>query len=164
MTYYTFTETPAGTLLLIGDGTTVTGAHWKVFKRAPVVGTDWVENKEVFSEVIQQLDEYFAGTRQVFDFDFTLTGTEFQMAVWRELEKIPFGTRSSYLAIATAIGRPNAVRAVGTAVGSNPISIIVPCHRVLTTSGHLGGYAGGLLGKEMLLSTEKIAWLASSKL
>ena len=85
-----------------------------------------------------------------------MKGTPFQEAVWSELEKIPFGVTTTYGAIAANIGRPKAVRAVGTAVGHNPMSIIVPCHRVLATSGGLGGYAGGLDGKKILLNIENI--------
>jgi len=154
--YYYFTQTPVGTALLIGDGKVLTGLHWKVFKRAPLVNAGWVENREVFNEVLIQLDEYFAGKRQVFNLVYKATGTPFQMRVWQELDKIPFGVRSSYQAIATTVGSPKAVRAVGTAVGSNPISIFIPCHRVLTSAGKLGGYAGGLPGKMHLLALEGI--------
>lgn len=158
MTYYTFIDTPAGALLLIGDGQILHGMHWQVFKRVPAVQPDWIENRTVFNEVITQLDEYFTGQRQTFDFDFAAHGTAFQQRVWQELRKIPFGGHSTYKSIAEAIGNPKAVRAVGTAVGSNPISIVIPCHRVLTTGKKLGGYAGGLLGKEVLLKNEGIAW------
>jgi methylated-DNA-[protein]-cysteine S-methyltransferase len=163
-TYYTFSDTPAGTLLLIGDGTTLTGLHWEVFKRRPAVGPTWTEDAAAFSTVLQQLSEYFAGSRQAFDFPYQMKGTDFQMSVWKELEKIPYGERSSYQAIATAIGKPKATRAVGTAVGSNPMSIVVPCHRVLTSSGALGGFAGGLPSKVMLLAREETAPLASLSL
>ncbi len=158
MTYYTILNTPAGELLLMSDGETVTGMHWTVFRRAPKVSAEWVENREVLSEAIAQLDEYFAGTRQVFDLPIKFGGTPFQNSVWQELLKIPFGAHTTYQTIATTIGNPRAVRAVGTAVGSNPISIVVPCHRVLATSGKLGGYAGGLDGKRALLTTERIVW------
>ena len=154
--YYTFADTPAGTLLCTSDGAVITGLHWKVFKRAPSVGPTWIEDKSRFQEVLRQLDEYFAGERQTFDVAHEARGTEFQMSVWRELAKIPYGTKSSYQAVAQAVGRPAAVRAVGTAVGSNPISIIVPCHRVLTSVGRLGGYAGGLPSKMHLLDLEGI--------
>jgi O-6-methylguanine DNA methyltransferase len=156
--YYTLTDTPAGKLLLSSDGEVVTGMHWEVFKRKPSIDATWTEDREVFSNVLEQLDEYFAGTRQTFNFNYVLLGTEFQKNVWKELEKIPYGVRSSYQAIADAIGKPKAVRAVGTAVGSNPISIAVPCHRVLTSANKLGGYAGGLPSKILLLSTEEITW------
>jgi O-6-methylguanine DNA methyltransferase len=158
MTYYTYLDTPAGLALLVGDGTVVTGVHWKVFKRAPQVQSEWTEDRAVFTNVIAQFDEYFAGQRQTFDFAFAFAGTEFQKQVWNELVKIPFGAKSSYQKIASTIGRPKAVRAVGTAVGSNPISIVVPCHRVLTSGGMLGGYAGGVASKKLLLATEGTSW------
>jgi methylated-DNA-[protein]-cysteine S-methyltransferase len=158
MTYYTFINTPAGEVLLVGSGSALRGLYWKVFKRMPKVQPDWIEDNMVFTQIIQQLDEYFAGKRQVFDFEFELQGTEFQKEVWNELLKIPFGSKLSYQAVADAIGRPKAVRAVGTAIGSNPICIVVPCHRVLTSTQQLGGYAGGLDGKEVLLKNEGIHW------
>jgi O-6-methylguanine DNA methyltransferase len=161
MIYYAHINTPAGELLLVRDNHTVTGLHWKIFKRVPVIQANWVENKDVFTEVIQQLSEYFAGKRQLFTFDYAAKGTDFQMKVWRELQKIPFGQKSSYQAIANIIGKPKAVRAVGTAVGSNPISIVVPCHRILTSSDKLGGYAGGLPAKQVLLQAENITWKSS---
>ena len=154
--YYTYKETPMGTALLTRDGSILTGLHWKVFKRVPQVGASWIEDPAAFADVFEQLEEYYAGKRQSFDLDFAARGTEFQMSVWRELEKIPYGQSSSYQAVAEAVGRPRAVRAVGTAIGSNPISIIVPCHRVLTSDGKLGGYAGGLPAKLALLQTEGI--------
>jgi O-6-methylguanine DNA methyltransferase len=160
MTYYTILNTPAGEMLLMSNGEAITGMHWTVFRRAPKVSAEWSENKEVFGNAIAQLDEYFAGKRKAFDLPIEFDGTPFQQSVWRELLKIPFGAQTTYQTIAQTIGKPKAVRAVGTAVGSNPISIVVPCHRVLATSGKLGGYAGGLDGKRMLLSTEQIAWKA----
>lgn len=153
---YTYKETPMGTVLFTRDGPVLTGLHWKVFRRAPQVGTDWIEDEAAFADVFLQLEEYYAGKRHSFDLDVAARGTEFQMSVWRELEKIPYGQASSYQAIAAAVGRPKAVRAVGTAIGSNPISIIIPCHRVLTSDGKLGGYAGGLPAKLALLQTEGI--------
>jgi O-6-methylguanine DNA methyltransferase len=158
MTYYTFRKTPAGMLLFVGDGNVVTGVHWKVFKRTPKIQADWIENKAVFKEAIEQLDEYFSGTRTTFDFKCAAAGTNFQKKVWKELSRIPYGARVSYKKVAQKIGHPAAVRAVGTAVGSNPLSIVVPCHRVLASNDTLGGYAGGLPSKKVLLSTEGISW------
>jgi len=156
--YYTFADTPAGTLLFTGNDKTITGIHWKVFKRTPPVAAGWIENKSVFRTALDQLGEYFAGQRQTFDFAYATKGTELQMSVWRELANIPYGTSASYQSIATAVGKPNAMRAVGTAIGSNPISIIIPCHRVLTSTGKLGGYAGGLNSKMQLLHVEGIGF------
>ena len=154
--HYTYKETPMGTVLCTHEDGVLTGLHWKVFKRVPQVESSWVQDDTVFAELFGQLDEYYRGERQSFDLEFAAKGTEFQKAVWKELEKIPYGESSSYQAIATAVGRPKAVRAVGTAIGSNPISIIVPCHRVLTSDGKLGGYAGGLPAKLTLLQTEGV--------
>lgn len=160
--HYTVKDTLAGRLLFISDGETITGIHWVVFKRAPQIQPDWIENKEIFSEAITQFDEYFVGKRTHFTFAHNSQGTEFQKAVWKELAAIPYGKSSSYKAIATAVGKPKAVRAVGTAVGSNPLSIIVPCHRVLTSTATLGGYAGGIESKKCLLQIENIAFKRQS--
>lgn len=156
--YYTFIDTPAGDLLLLSNGEVLTGIHWKVFKRRPLITSDWTENKTVFKEVVNQLGECFAGKRTTFTIAYAFTGTDFQKSVWRELENIPYGTHTSYQAIASAIGKPKAVRAVGTAVGSNPLSIIVPCHRVLTSSAKISGYAGGVESKAYLLAAERIVF------
>lgn len=157
-TYYTFTDTPAGEVLITGDSSTVSGIHWKVFKRLPKIQKDWVENADIFKSVIKELGEYFKGTRSSFDFKFAAEGTDFQKKVWNELSKIPFGETASYSDIAKAIKKPKAVRAVGTAVGSNPISIAVPCHRVLASDKKLGGFAGGLESKMVLLKREGVEW------
>ncbi|EDK72489.1 methylated-DNA--protein-cysteine methyltransferase [candidate division TM7 genomosp. GTL1] len=154
--YYMTKNTPAGELLLTSDGKNVTGIHWQSFKRCPVVSPDWIEDETVFQEPLKQLDEYFQGKRRTFTFPYTFHGTDFQKRVWHALEHIPYGETSSYQKIASSIGKPHAVRAVGTAIGSNPISIAVPCHRVLRTDGGLGGYAGGLASKRLLLRTEEV--------
>jgi methylated-DNA-[protein]-cysteine S-methyltransferase len=108
----------------------------------------------VLAAAAAQLDEYFAGARRAFELPLAAEGTEFQRLVWRALAAIPFGVTSSYGEIARAIGRPSASRAVGAANGRNPISIIVPCHRVIGTSGALTGYAGGMAAKQWLLAHE----------
>ncbi len=102
----------------------------------------------------EQLQEYFAGRRQVFDLPLAPRGSNFQMKVWRELRAVPYGKTVSYLDIARALGDPKAVRAVGNANGKNPISIIIPCHRVIGRDGKLIGYGGGLWRKEWLLKHE----------
>ncbi len=101
-----------------------------------------------------QLEEYFAGRRRAFDVKLKPSGTAFQRAVWSELLKIPYGRTSTYARVAAAIGREQAVRAVGAANGRNPISIIIPCHRVIGSDGRLVGYGGGLWRKEWLLGHE----------
>lgn len=108
-------------------------------------------------EAARQLDEYFAGQRHAFDIALDVDGTPFQRAVWEALQALPFGATASYQAIAQRIARPNAIRAAGTAIGRNPVSIIVPCHRVLGSSGALSGYAGGLSRKQYLLAHERAA-------
>lgn len=110
---------------------------------------------EFEAEIVKQFDEYFAGKRQEFDLPFFATGTPFQLMVWEELLKIPYGQTVSYSDIANAIGRPKAQRAVGTAVGSNPIGVIIPCHRVIAANGTLGGFGGGLPVKRYLLRVER---------
>ena len=157
---YFVKETPAGKLLLTGDGTNVTGIYWDTFTRRPKIEPDWIENEDAFKEVVTQLDEYFRGERQTFSFPYAYKGTDFQKSVWQKLEELAYGKTSSYQAIAQAIGKPKAVRAVGTAVGSNPICIVVPCHRILRADGGLGGYAGGLPSKKILLGVEGIPHLA----
>jgi O-6-methylguanine DNA methyltransferase len=155
--YYAHTKTPAGTLLLTSNDSTITGMHWVAFRRAPKPTPDWQERPELFVKAIAELTEYFAGKRTTFDIPLSAKGTAFQQAVWKELQKIPYGETTTYSAIASAIGRPKAVRAVGTAVGSNPISIAIPCHRVIAANGTLGGYAGGLESKQTLFTVENIA-------
>lgn len=117
---------------------------WRVDDRHPVL-----------VRAVQQLTEYFAGARTVFDLPLDLHGgTAFQQSVWHALLRIPRGTTTSYGALSSGIGKPAAVRAVGAAVGRNPISVIVPCHRVLGSDGSLTGYAGGLDRKAALLELE----------
>lgn len=104
--------------------------------------------------VVEQILEYLEGERTEFDLPLDLRGTEFQRRVWDALQEIPFGEKRSYRDIAKQIGRPNAVRAVGSANGSNPVSLVVPCHRVINSDGKLGGYGGGLALKARLLAME----------
>lgn len=109
----------------------------------------------ILAKTVKQLEEYFAGARRDFDIPFDVTGTNFQKMVWGELSRIPYGQTISYKDLARKIKNDKAVRAVGTANGRNPISIIVPCHRVIAADGTLGGYGGGLNNKTILLELEK---------
>lgn len=105
--------------------------------------------------VVEQLDDYFAGTRHEFSVPLVPSGTEFQRAVWQQLSSIPYGRTSSYGELAAAIGKPSAARAVGAATGLNPISVVVPCHRLVGSKGSLTGFAGGLDAKRWLLRHEQ---------
>lgn len=114
----------------------------------------WVHDPDACAELRDQLGEYFEGERTEFELTLAPQGTAFQMAVWEALRDIPYGTTASYGEIASAVGRPRAVRAVGGANNRNPISIVVPCHRVIGADGSLTGYGGGLGIKERLLDLE----------
>jgi methylated-DNA-[protein]-cysteine S-methyltransferase len=105
-------------------------------------------------KALKQLDEYFRGKRRIFELMLRLEGSEFQLDVWQALLDVPYGGTASYADIAKAVGRPKAVRAVGAANGANPISLIIPCHRVIGTDGRLVGYGGGLDRKEWLIEHE----------
>jgi O-6-methylguanine DNA methyltransferase len=113
-----------------------------------------VENEPSFAPLIAQLGEYFCGRRRTFDLPLDLRGSAFQLAVWRRLGHIPFGKLRSYQRIAKEIGRPQALRAVGQAVGKNPIAIVLPCHRVIGADGKLVGFGGGISLKAQLLRLE----------
>jgi methylated-DNA-[protein]-cysteine S-methyltransferase len=116
---------------------------------------DDINQQQIFKETQRQLQAYFAGELKQFDVPLDLSaGTPFQQAVWQALLKIPFGKTTSYGALSSSIAKPLAVRAVGTAIGRNPIGIIVPCHRVVGADGSLTGYAGGLHRKEAFLTLE----------
>ncbi|MFQ5525209.1 MAG: methylated-DNA--[protein]-cysteine S-methyltransferase [Thermoanaerobaculia bacterium] len=151
MHYFPY-ESPVGPLLLAGDAGALRMAEFHT--RARPIPPEWIQRRETFLATIGQLDEYFAGTRRDFDLTLDPAGTDFQRVVWRELQRIPHGATISYQELARRIGKPNAVRAVGTANGANPIPIIIPCHRVIGSGGNLTGYGGGLEIKERLLALE----------
>ncbi|MEJ2258876.1 MAG: methylated-DNA--[protein]-cysteine S-methyltransferase [Woeseiaceae bacterium] len=152
--YYCYTDTPIGELLVAGDadGLSMIGFPHGVMRRAPE--PDWIFNEKPLAEACRQLREYFAGERREFDLPLSLTGTEFQVSVLRALRDIPYGETVSYGDIARRVGRPKAVRAVGAANGRNPIPIVIPCHRVIGSTGDLTGFGGGLDTKEALLRLE----------
>ena len=152
--YYCYTTTPIGDLLLAGDeeGLGLIGFPKGRMRRDPE--PDWIFNEKPFVKTRKQLDEYFAGERKVFDLPLHLTGTDFQVRVLEELQRIPYGKTASYGDIAKRIGRPRAMRAVGAANGRNPIPIIIPCHRVIGSTGDLTGFGGGLDTKAALLRLE----------
>lgn len=154
MNYTTCWESPIGTLLLTSNGEALTGLYMGDYKPEP--GSDWIadENASPFPEAKRQLTAYFAGALTEFDLPLAPEGTEFQKRVWEELKAIPYGATISYGELARRIGNPNASRAVGLANGRNPLSIIVPCHRVIGANGKLIGYGGGLPRKVALLALE----------
>ena len=119
------------------------------------VGVDQADTDPVLGATVRQLDAYFRCELRVFELPLDLRGTPFQRAMWRRLLGVPWGTTTTYRALAADLGRPAAVRAVGAANGDNPISIVVPCHRVVGTDGTLRGYGGGLWRKERLLALER---------
>jgi methylated-DNA-[protein]-cysteine S-methyltransferase len=114
----------------------------------------WIYSEKPFAAARRQLTEYFEGRRKTFDLNLRPNGTEFQLDVLKQLQKIPYGTTVSYRDIAERVGRPKAVRAVGAANGRNPIPIIIPCHRVIGSSGDLTGFGGGIPTKKALLRLE----------
>ena len=154
-TLYTHALSPIGPLLLVRDGPGLKEIKFARNGRPAAPEANWQEDSSGFAEVIGQLRAYFAGELEDFDLALAPEGTPFQQNVWSELCSIPYGQTTSYGEIARRIGNPNASRAVGLANGSNPIPIIIPCHRVIGANGNLTGYGGGLSIKEKLLALEK---------
>lgn len=161
MIYYIEHASPVGTLLTAATEEGVCGLYFEEHRHFK--GKDGWQRAAATSraalhlaETARQLDEYFAGKRTAFDVPLDLSGTAFQSAVWQELNAIPFGKSVSYAAHAQRLGNPKALRAVGSAIGKNPVSIIVPCHRVIGSSGAVTGYAGGLERKRFLLALEGV--------
>jgi methylated-DNA-[protein]-cysteine S-methyltransferase len=147
-------ESPIGPLTLAGvDGRL---QHLRMVDQTyEPTRTGWERNDEAFDPAVEQLEDYFAGTLMEFDLELDMVGTEFQRRVWEALLTIPYGETRSYGQIAAQIGSAGASRAVGLANGHNPISVIVPCHRVIGANGSLTGYGGGLERKKQLLDMEK---------
>lgn len=166
MNIYAYVESPIGRLLLQSDGEALTGVSMDVpdaaaptepVDRSPATSAQrWRHDASggVLPLASRQLDEYFAGTRRDFDLPLRLQGTPFQQRVWAVLTEIPYGVTWSYGQLAKRINNPNASRAVGLANGRNPISILVPCHRVIGADGSLTGYGGGVERKRWLLAHE----------
>jgi len=152
--YYCYLDTPIGDLLLAGDedALSLVGFPEGSMRREPE--SDWIFSDKPFAAAREQLTAYFAGKRKTFELKLNPVGTEFQLQVLEELQKIPYGITASYGDIAKRIGRPKAVRAVGAANGRNPIPIIIPCHRVIGSTGKLTGFGGGIPTKKALLKLE----------
>jgi methylated-DNA-[protein]-cysteine S-methyltransferase len=172
--YTTIVDSPCGPLLCVVDQAgavvriefgkgreaqkvyfqTTTEKFQKTTERMRDSGIEVVEDPARTAEVRRQLEQYFAGERREFDLTLAPAGTPFELAVWEELRRIPFGETRSYGEIARTLGRPTAYRAVGRANGANPIPIVVPCHRVIGSDGSLTGFGGGLDAKSRLLELE----------
>ena len=149
---YHLLNTPVGTLRLVSNGTHLTAIE---FPQRHSAGDNARQHTDsILASCAQQLTEYFAGKRSLFDLPLDAGGTAFQQTVWSALVAIPYGELRSYSDIANTIGKPKAVRAVGAANGRNPIPIVVPCHRVIGSDGSLTGFAGGLPMKTKLLTLE----------
>lgn len=148
-------KSPIGVLKISEENNRITGVDLQRENTDVVVIQRYQQHTDLIYEAYKQLNEYFAGRRREFELPLCFRGTAFQQAVWRELQKIPYGETRSYADIAIGIGNPKAVRAIGQANHRNPIMIIVPCHRVINKNGTLGGFGCGLEVKKFLLDLEK---------
>ena len=152
---YTQIESPLGPLLLAADDAGIRHISFVNGRHTAHPDPTWRQDPTGLKKPIRQLNSYFAGELEAFDLPLAPEGTPFQLEVWRRLTEIPFGATISYGELARRIGNPNASRAVGLANGSNPIPIVIPCHRVIGSNGKLTGYGGGLPIKEKLLALEQ---------
>ncbi|GAB2976112.1 methylated-DNA--[protein]-cysteine S-methyltransferase [Saccharothrix stipae] len=152
---HTVIDSPVGEITLVARDGVLAGLYMPEHRHRPPLATFGDRDAGPFDEVVAQLEEYFAGKRTDFDLPLSMAGTPFQRTVWEALKAIPHGETVSYGELAATIGRPTASRAVGLANGKNPISIIVPCHRVVGSTGNLTGYGGGIERKRMLLGFER---------
>jgi methylated-DNA-[protein]-cysteine S-methyltransferase len=153
-TSYGYAATPLGRVLVVSTETEVIGLYFDAHERTPEVPDGGARESAPLTVITAQLDEYFSGARTTFDVPLRLDGTPFQRAVWSALLQIPYGSTSTYAQIAMQLGNPRATRAVGAANGRNPISIVIPCHRLVGAGGALTGYGWGLDRKRRLLELE----------
>lgn len=153
-------DSPLGSMLATAENHALTGLYFVGQQYCPGATEDWREDRQAQPFVVlrRQLEEYFAGTRLVFDLPLSpggKHGTAFQRAVWGAIAAVPFGATATYSSLAARCGRPSAARASGAATGRNPLSLVIPCHRIVGSSGALTGYAGGLERKRTLLAFER---------
>jgi methylated-DNA-[protein]-cysteine S-methyltransferase len=151
---YGYLSSPLGDLMMIGDAAGLRALYLSTTRYPVEVGGDWIRDEAAFADVRDQLTGYFAGDRTAFDLPLAAQGSSWQKRVWAALREIPYGETASYGQLARELGVPNGARAVGLANGQNPLSIIVPCHRVIGANGALVGYGGGLPAKRWLISHE----------
>ncbi|MGW6446235.1 methylated-DNA--[protein]-cysteine S-methyltransferase [Lentzea sp. NPDC055074] len=153
--HHTVVDSPVGPLTLVAEGESLLGLYFDGHLRTPRLTDLGPRTDTGFDEARRQLDEYFAGQRREFDLDLAPRGSAFERSVWKLLTAIPYGETRTYGQLAAELGDPAGAQAVGNANGWNPISIIVPCHRVVGARGSLTGYAGGLTRKRFLLELEE---------
>jgi methylated-DNA-[protein]-cysteine S-methyltransferase len=155
---YTTHPSPLGDLLIAGPEPGVLGSiSFPGQKYAPSIGADWRPDATAFTEATRQLDAYYAGELKEFTLSYAVAGSEFRMSVWEAIDRIPYGATVTYGELAAMAGAgPRAVRAVGGAVGRNPLTVVRPCHRIIGADGSLTGYAGGMERKRRLLSLEGV--------
>ncbi len=154
---YDILHSPIGPLLVAGDSSGLHEIRFDLPDRPALPEPEWLPDGGALAPAIGQLDEYFGGERDQFDLPLAPAGTPFQQSVWSLLRAIPYGTTTTYGALATELGMRNGARAVGLANGSNPIPIVIPCHRVVGGDGSLTGFGGGLDRKRFLLALEGVA-------
>jgi methylated-DNA-[protein]-cysteine S-methyltransferase len=159
MKHHTVTDSPYGPLTLVAEDGVLCGLYMTDHRHRPPEETFGPRDDTLFAETEEQLKAYFAGELKEFTVELRLNGTSFQRSVWDQLHRIPYGETRTYGELADALGTPTASRAVGLANGRNPVSIIVPCHRVIGANGGLTGYGGGLERKQRLLDFERGAAL-----
>jgi methylated-DNA-[protein]-cysteine S-methyltransferase len=157
VTTYTTMTTSLGTIILAATDGAICGIWFEGQRHFAGIGEGWLETPDdpLLRRAASQLEEYFAGQRREFELPLEPGGTEFQRSVWQAIARVGYGTTSTYGDLARELGVPGSVRAVGAATGRNPLSIVVPCHRVLARSGALTGYAGGVERKQALLALER---------
>ncbi|MES2624787.1 MAG: methylated-DNA--[protein]-cysteine S-methyltransferase [Pseudomonadota bacterium] len=151
---YTIYPSLLGDIAIAGTDKGLCFVDFQTSKRPLLIAEDWTRTDAPFKAAIKTLDNYFAGKKPEFKLAYDLRGTPFQLLVWEFLQTIPCGKTLTYSQVAEGIGKPAAVRAVGTAIGRNPITLFIPCHRVIGSNGALTGYAGGLELKAALLKIE----------
>ena len=151
---HTVVDSPVGPLTLVDEDGALAGLYLHEARHRPLDAAFGPRDDTALPAAREQLTAYFAGELREFDLPLTRTGTPFQQQVWAALREVPYGRTCTYAELAAAVGRPTAVRAVGAANGRNPISVVVPCHRVVGAGGALTGYAGGLERKSFLLGLE----------
>jgi len=156
-TYYDLFDTPAGQMIVVQDAKGVRHIDFQEGAVPLAIDSQWQRNPDFCHTAREQLQDYFSGKLTRFDLPLAPQGTEFQQRVWVELAKVPFGETHSYGELALALGQPGASRAVGMANGRNPLSIVLPCHRIVGSNQKLTGYRGGLAIKRQLLKLEGIA-------